>query len=649
MRVPAMIAFLALFSVPFSAARADGLIYRLPKDGTSVRFQSKGSFEGNGRTAEFDGTMSMSSVGKETVGGEECRWIEFQMVANQDGRPRVALFKLLIPEKQLTAGKSPASHVKKMWFRQGNRRVREITDLSDPEAFLLPAFLAGPFEDVKKLDATTVNCGLGKLECEGVTGVTAFDQRSGEFEVTFTNRLNDKAPFGVVASEMKVKESRKGQQISSGTWTFSAIEVGKDAVAAISNGLLPEGISRSGRSTSGGTIQTEPAADPGTVAISPGDTVVVTNDDTQLKVRGTVLAKISKGQRLKVEKVQDSWVWTAFDKDGERTKGWVNVRDVVVQERYKQFLNSMVISRFSTTGPLGWNGLSLRLDGSVLVVNEWGDEPKGLYWARHGDKWNPPNAFSVDPLYTDPENAVELSQGIYVTNNGGRGKVLFVPNDGGPPSPLTTSGITNPFGITIAPPGFEGPEVKPGDLIVFDNGHGNRTRWGVWAVDPETGDARRFAHGQDLPNGFLSGSFGPDGILYAGLNDDRRDGATIVMVSSTGSVDVLLENFAPAGIGHKDSAFVVTNPVTGEIFFSTGGNIYSFNPGERLPRLIVGGGYEVGHWSQNGASLFVRRRGSGVWTLEDPTYVPTAAATSSVAAEVSSNQSGDITSDSLPQ
>jgi hypothetical protein len=597
--------------------------------------------------------MSMSSVGKETIDGGACRWIEFQMVANQDGRPRVALFKLLIPEKQLTAGNSPASHVKKMWFQQGDRRAREITDLSDPQAFLLPAFLAGPFEDAKKLDTKTINCGLGKLECEGVTGVTEFQQRSGEFEVTFTNHLNDKAPFGVVTSEMNVKESRKGRQISSGTWTFSAIEVGKDAVAAISNALLPEGISRSGRSTSSGKIQTASAEDPGPTVISPGDTVVVTNDDAQLKVRGTVLTKISKGQRLKVEKVQDNWVWTAVDRNGQRTKGWINVRDVVDQGRHKQFLNSMLISRFSTTGPLGWNALWLRSDGNVLVVNERGDKPKGLYLAQRGDRWHLPNALSVHALYTKPEDVIELPEGIYVTNNRGVGKVLFVPRDGASPSPLTTSGVTNPYGITIAPPGFEGPKVKPGDLIVFDNGHGNRAQWGVWAVNRETGTAQRFAHGPSLPKGFLSGSFGPDGTLYAGLNNYKsRNGVTIVTVSSTGSIEFVLENFVPAGaenhVERGPGTEVATNPTTGEIFFSTHRGIYAFSPAESPPRLILGGGYEVGHWSKNGASLYVKR-GREIWKLEDPTFTPTAAPKTSVAAEASSNQPGDIRSDSSPQ
>ena len=208
-----------------------------------------------------------------------------------------------------------------------------------------------------------------------------------------------------------------------------------------------------------------------------------------------------------------------------------------------------------------------------------------------------------------------------MTNNGGSGKVLFVPRGGGPPSLLVMGGITNPYGIIVAPLGFESEDVKPGDLIVFDNGNGRLAHWGVWSVDRETGNVRRITHGQDLPNGFLSGSFGPDGTLYAGLNDDTRDGSTIVTVSPTGTIDVVLENFAPAGTGHKYELQVATNPVTGEVFFNALGSIYAFHPGEGPPRFIVAGSYGRGHWSDDGTRLYVEREGV-VWILEDPTYAP---------------------------
>ena len=111
-------------------------------------------------------------------------------------------------------------------------------------------------------------------------------------------------------------------------------------------------------------------------AIRPGDTVVVTSDESPLKVYSTVLAKLLKGQRCNVSKVQGNWIWTSVDRNQRRQKGWVSVCNVVDQSRYKQFLNAMLITRFSTTDPLGWNGFGLRSDGTVLVVNEWGANPR---------------------------------------------------------------------------------------------------------------------------------------------------------------------------------------------------------------------------------------------------------------------------------
>lgn len=234
MRILSTITLVALLAIPSAATRADGLIYKLPKDGTSVEFEMKGSYERNGQTMEFDGTFSMSSVGKETVDGEACRWIEFKMVMKREGNEQTILSKVLVPEKQLAAGKSPISHVKKAWLKQGDREAKEV-DLSGPQAGPMPALLAGPFSDAKKLEAETIDSGLGKLECKGVTGSTQFKQGSQDHKYTFTNRLNDKAPFGVVTSEMKFEMTRDGQQAGSGTMTLKLVKVGKDAVTEIPN------------------------------------------------------------------------------------------------------------------------------------------------------------------------------------------------------------------------------------------------------------------------------------------------------------------------------------------------------------------------------------------------------------------------------
>jgi hypothetical protein len=235
MRILSSITLIAFLLVPSVASRADGLIYKLPKDGTSVEFEMKGSVERNGETRVFEGTLSISSVGKETADDEACRWIEFKMVYQRDGNERTMRVKVLIPEKQLAAGKNPFSHVKKGWIKMEDREAREITEFSGADSGPLPSFLAGPFSDAKKLEAETIESGLGKLKCKGVSGSVEFKQGSGDHKYTFINRLNDKAPFGVVSSEMKFEMSQNGQIQGTGTITIKVSKVGKNAITEISN------------------------------------------------------------------------------------------------------------------------------------------------------------------------------------------------------------------------------------------------------------------------------------------------------------------------------------------------------------------------------------------------------------------------------
>ena len=159
MRILSTITLVALLVIPSAATLADGLIYKLPKDGTSVEFEMKASFGRNGQKIESNGTFSMSSVGKETVDGETCRWIEFKMVMKMEGNEQTIVAKVLVPEKQLTAGKHPFSHVKKAWLKQGDREAKELSDgeILGNDGGPLPAFLGGPFSDAKKLEPVTVS------------------------------------------------------------------------------------------------------------------------------------------------------------------------------------------------------------------------------------------------------------------------------------------------------------------------------------------------------------------------------------------------------------------------------------------------------------------------------------------------------------
>lgn len=234
-----------LLLVPVETS-ADGLIYQLPDDGTSITFDLHGSFEQQGRTMTMAGTLDISSVGQETVDDVPCRWIEFKMsvtefrMGTKQTRQRTLIAKALIPEAELKKGKAPIDHVRKGWYKTGDDEPREIIDIANGTAGglagPLPAFLCGPFKEDQKKDPVTVKSGLGEDKCEVTTGSASFGRAGAEQKYTFTNYERDSAPFGLVKSEIQIEVERNGEAAGSGTLTMVAKEVGNDAKPEIPNG-----------------------------------------------------------------------------------------------------------------------------------------------------------------------------------------------------------------------------------------------------------------------------------------------------------------------------------------------------------------------------------------------------------------------------
>jgi len=215
------------FAFGATSARADGLIYRLPEDGTAVRFAMDFKVNHNGMEEMATGELVQRSVGKVDVDGKPCRWIEFKFTIDKGGQQFNMLSKVLIPESALKAGENPGAHMIRGWMKQMDRDPEELKDLNTPKAGPLGAFLAGPATDAKKLAKETVDSKLGKLECEGVTGSLMIDQGSEKVAIKLENRLHDKAPFGVVKSRMEFQVERNGQARENGVITISALEVTK--------------------------------------------------------------------------------------------------------------------------------------------------------------------------------------------------------------------------------------------------------------------------------------------------------------------------------------------------------------------------------------------------------------------------------------
>jgi hypothetical protein len=213
-------------------ARADGLLYQLPQDGSWAKYDLEitGTDPGGGEM-KMSGSLTMSSVGKADASGEPCRWIEIKMqMRDPSGNDQTIVAKALIPEKNLKRGENGWASMKKAWIKQPhNEEPEQITEANGDQAGPLPAFLSGPLNESKDLEGIEIESGIGKLQCAGVSGHLTINDGNSDVAIQMENRLHEMAPFGVVASTMSFEVKRDGEVREKGTIKFKLAEVGQDA------------------------------------------------------------------------------------------------------------------------------------------------------------------------------------------------------------------------------------------------------------------------------------------------------------------------------------------------------------------------------------------------------------------------------------
>jgi len=254
------------------------------------------------------------------------------------------------------------------------------------------------------------------------------------------------------------------------------------------------------------------------------------------------------------------------------------------------------------------DGIAPQPDGSLLVVQE-NDPNSGVVLAREGDTYDLGDAYStLGNPFTGPDDIVLGPDGIaYVSNGYPIQGILKVLPGGGEPAWLAPSPpVTDAYGLAFAPPGFLGPNVKPGDLLIADNGLGNPAWWGLFSADLSTGEVRKIAG--NFENGPLQVEVGPDGTVYVAENDDPRNGYSIDVVAPNGTVTPLLANFDTDGVPDEmDRGPMAANPVTNKLYFadSNSGNMWVLDNG--VPRLFAWGLDEPQNcaFSADGSTLFV--------------------------------------------
>ncbi len=243
---------LVLVILSVSLVQADGLICKLPKDGTWATYLMESTSTVEGKILERVKTdIHIASVGKVTKNGQVCRWIEVTFKSKKEskedgpeGKTRTrnypeVFYAFLVPEKHLTKGGTPLKHVTGGWTRRGEGKPHKF---KSPGAELpwLPTMLYGPLDNAKPLPKEALESKLGKLLCDGVTGtLDTKDHMGGTLKMKFEDRLHSDAPFGIVSSRctFETKLRKPAGKIKAGIikmeWNIKLADYGNDATSKI--------------------------------------------------------------------------------------------------------------------------------------------------------------------------------------------------------------------------------------------------------------------------------------------------------------------------------------------------------------------------------------------------------------------------------
>jgi hypothetical protein len=220
--------------------RADGLFYRVPKDGTWAEYHVSVK---EGRTPQGDkGSLTIRSVGSKEVKGKPHRWIELVVkITGADGNEQVAsrrTIKLLVPEENFALGKDPLSGVDQIWTKRGDAAPQNVADKAETQQNLV-IFFAGPLQEVKKPELKReVQWRRGKLTCQEIHGTVTAEGPPSRSDQTIILKqkvaLHEETPFGF--AEMNIEASMRsmeGIEREPATLLFSLTDMGTDAKSAL--------------------------------------------------------------------------------------------------------------------------------------------------------------------------------------------------------------------------------------------------------------------------------------------------------------------------------------------------------------------------------------------------------------------------------
>ena len=161
-----------------AAARADGLLYQMPKDGAWAAYDLDCTAKAGGVERTLTGTLRMASVGQVTVQDQPCRWIEVQLTmwAVVDGvKGKKEQFEASDSRKVARTGEIAAGPRGAAWWQpESGAATEKFADPRNIDNSPLPIILSGPWKNAKPLKKAEIEGRFGKLLCEGTEGTLEF-------------------------------------------------------------------------------------------------------------------------------------------------------------------------------------------------------------------------------------------------------------------------------------------------------------------------------------------------------------------------------------------------------------------------------------------------------------------------------------------
>lgn len=220
----AVIAILMAVVALGRTAGAEGLIQRLPEDGTWLRYRLSIIQTEGTKTGRIDGSLTIRFVGRPIIAGTAHRWMEWSFALQDKNERRTAIERFLIPEHGFRAGVNPFSELRQVWTvgdeepEAGRLDDYRSPDLDNAENGWLVRLLEPLAEPVVLEQTRSVPHAGGRWECRGLrTDLMRRPQNTSreaeadafplEWFGHFTLWTHRDVPTGVAAAELEFAET----------------------------------------------------------------------------------------------------------------------------------------------------------------------------------------------------------------------------------------------------------------------------------------------------------------------------------------------------------------------------------------------------------------------------------------------------------